>query len=81
MTEDEIVRYHHQLNGFEFEQAPGVGDGREGLVCCSPWGRKEVCDLFSLTEYLLHDGCFYTFNFETSSLRMAVSSPLKQIER
>ena len=42
MTEHEIVRYHHRLNGTEFEQAPGVGDGQEGLVCCSPWGRKEV---------------------------------------
>ena len=54
--------------------------GRPGMLW-SHEGRKEVCDLFSLTEYLLHDGCFYTFNFETSSLRMAVSSPLKQIER
>ena len=33
---------HHRLNGHEFEQAPGVGDGQGGLVCCSPWGRKEV---------------------------------------
>ena len=41
MTEDEMVGWHHRLNGHEFEQAPGVGDGREGLTCCSPWGRKE----------------------------------------
>ena len=34
--QDEMVRWHHQLNGREFEQAPGVGDGQEGLVCCSP---------------------------------------------
>ena len=40
-TEDEMVGWHHQLDGHEFEQAPGVGDGRESLVCCSPWGRKE----------------------------------------
>ena len=32
----------HQLNGHEFEQTPGVGDGQGGLVCCSPWGRKEL---------------------------------------
>ena len=32
----------HQLNGHEFEQAPGVGDGQESLVCCSPWGHKEL---------------------------------------
>ena len=39
--EDEIVGWHHQLNGHEFEQALGVGDGRGSLVCCSPWGCKE----------------------------------------
>ena len=41
MTEDEMVGWHHQLNGHVSEQAPGVGDGQGGLVCCSPWGRKE----------------------------------------
>jgi len=41
MTEDEMVGWHHQFNGFEFEQAPGVGDGQGSLVCCSPWGCKE----------------------------------------
>ena len=40
-TEDEMVGWHHRLNGHEFEPAPGVGDGQEGLACCSPWGRKE----------------------------------------
>ena len=42
MTEDEVVGWHHRLDGHEFEQAPGVGDGHGGLACCSPWGRKEV---------------------------------------
>ena len=42
MTEDEMVGLHHWLNGHEFEQAPGVGDGQESLACCSPWGRKEL---------------------------------------
>ena len=41
-TEDEMVGWHHQLNGHEFEQASGVGDGQGGLVCCSPWGHKEL---------------------------------------
>ena len=41
MTEDETVGWHHWLNGHEFEQAPGVGDGQGGLVCCSSWCRKE----------------------------------------
>ena len=40
-TEDEMVGWHHRLNGHEFEQAPGVGDGQGSLACCSPWGRKE----------------------------------------
>ena len=41
MTEDEMVGWHHQLNGHEFEQAPGVADGQGGLACSSPWGRRE----------------------------------------
>ena len=42
MIEDEMVGWYHQLNGDEFEQALGVGDGQGSLVCCSPWGRKEL---------------------------------------
>ena len=41
MTEDEMVGWHHQLDGHEFVHAPGVGDGQGSLVCGSPWGRKE----------------------------------------
>ena len=40
-TEDEMVDWHHWLDGHEFEQALGVGDGQESLACCSPWGHKE----------------------------------------
>ena len=40
-TKGEMVGWHHQLDGHEFEQAPGVGDEQGSLVCCSPWGRKE----------------------------------------
>ena len=36
MTEDEMVGWHHWLDGHEFEQAPGVGDGQGSLACCSP---------------------------------------------
>ena len=42
MTEDEMVGLHHQLDGHEFEQAPGVGDGLGSLVCYSPCGWKEL---------------------------------------
>ena len=41
MTEDEMVGWHHQLVGHEFEQALRVGDGQGSLTCCSPWGCKE----------------------------------------
>ena len=41
MTEDEVVVWHHRLNGHEFEQAPGDGEGQGSLACCSLWGRKE----------------------------------------
>ena len=41
MTEDEMVGWHHQLNGREFKWTLGVGDGQGGLACCGPRGRKE----------------------------------------
>ena len=52
MTEDEMVGWHHWLNGHEFGQAPGVGDGQGGLVCCSPWGCKDsdTTELLNWTE-------------------------------
>ena len=40
-TEDEMVGWHHRLNGHEFGETLGVGDGQGGLVCCGPWGHKE----------------------------------------
>ena len=42
MTEDEMVEWHHQLNGHGFGWTPGVGDGQRGLACCGLWGRKEL---------------------------------------
>ena len=48
MTEDEIIGWHHWLNGHEFEQAPGVGDGQGSLLCCRLWGCKEL----DMTEWL-----------------------------
>jgi len=48
MTEDEMVQWYHQLNGYEFEHAPGVGDRQGSLVCCIPWGHKES----DITEWL-----------------------------
>ena len=42
--EDEMVGWHHRLDGVEFEQAPGVGEGQGSLACCSPWGCKELTE-------------------------------------
>ena len=50
--QDKIVGWHHRLNGYEFEQAPGDGEGQESLVCCSPWGHKEL----DTTEQLNYPG-------------------------
>ena len=47
-TEDEMVGWHHWLNGHEFEWTPGVRDGQGGLACCNSWGRKES----DMTEWL-----------------------------
>ena len=58
MTEDEMVGWHHWLNGHKFEQTPGVGDGQGGLVCCSPWGREEsdTTEWLNWTELMLDLG-------------------------
>ena len=48
MTEDEMAGWHHRLNKHKFEQVLGVGGGRGSLVCCSPWGHKEL----DMTEQL-----------------------------
>jgi len=54
MTEDEMVGWHHRLDGHEFEQAPRAGDGQGSLVCCSPWGCKEL----DTREQLNNNNCF-----------------------
>ena len=91
-TEDEMVGWCHWLNGHEFEQAPGVGDGEGGLACCSPRDHKEL----DVTEWLNwtglmhdHDGlyingykvvCFHTKEFSLVGpwpLHLILSSPKK----
>ena len=53
--EDEMVGWHHRLDGHAFEQAPGAGDGQGGLACCSPWGCKEsdLAEPLNRTEWKL----------------------------
>jgi len=61
MTEDEMVGWHHWLDGHEFEKALGVGDRQESLVCCNPWGCKEpnVSATSDWTELITSKGWLY----------------------
>ena len=53
MTEDEMVGWHHWLDGHKFEQSPGEGYGQGGLACCSPWSCKESDIMSDWTELIL----------------------------
>ena len=54
MTEDEMVEWHHCLNGHEFEQGLGVDDGQGIMACCTTWGRKESDMTEQLNNTYLH---------------------------
>ena len=60
MIEDEMVGWHHRLNGHEFEQSLRAGDGQGSLACCSPCGHKESEGLevkvFSSVTFHMHQG-------------------------
>ena len=57
MTEEEMVGWHHQLDGHEFEQALGVSDVQRSLWCCSQWGHKESDTTEQLNNNRIDDGC------------------------
>ena len=61
-----MVGWHHQLNGHEFEQVPGVGDGQGILVCCSPWGHKELDMTEKWTRWRLESVglCYMTSTYQ-----------------
>ena len=73
MTEDEIVGWHHQLNGHEFERVLGHGEGQESLECCSPQGCKEL-DTTELLNNITSVIFLFSQVFETI-LRDLPSSP------
>ena len=56
MADNEMVGWHHQLNGHEFEQTPGDGERQGSLACCSPWGRKELDTTERLDTSLTTEG-------------------------
>ena len=69
MIEDEMVRWHHQFSGHEFEQAPGVGDGQRSLTCHNSWDHKDLDTLSELNQML---GCWGIF-WHLSIWHLAVS--------
>ena len=68
MTEDEMVGWHHQLNGHEFQQAPVDSEGQESMACCSVWGHRVGHDL--ATEEQQSDGLFLVRSSAESSGRL-----------
>ena len=78
MIEDEIVGWHHWLDGYEFEEAPGVGDGQGGLVCCSPWCSKESRHNWATElNWKSLSGLSHTLGFGWKWSRSVVSNSLR----
>ena len=57
MAEDEMVGWHHRLDGHEFEQAPGDSEGQGSLVCCSPWSCKESDTTLATEQQIIPNFC------------------------
>ena len=69
MTEDEMLGWYHWLDGHEFEQAPGDGDGQGSLACCGPWGCKEL-NTAELSDWSLWANFYFATNcFKTQLLK------------
>ena len=66
-TEDELVGWHHQLNGHEFEQTLGDGEGQGGLTCCSPWSHKESDKTYPLNNDWTRLSSLLLFHRDTMS--------------
>ena len=58
MTEDEMVGWHHQLNGHEFEQTPGNGEEQGSLVCFNPWGCKDTDWVKIFANHISNNGLY-----------------------
>ena len=74
MTEDDMVGWHHWLNGCKSEWTPGVGDGQGGLACCNSWGRKEsdMTERLNWTELKLHSSSAFFFKLLQIFLKIII---------
>ena len=77
MTEDEMARWHHWLDGRESEWNPGVCDGQGSLACCDSWGHKEL----DTTERLIWSGLILTYRFNVIFIKIPMKcfTKLEQI--
>ena len=78
VTEDEMVGWHHWLNGHEFEWTPGAGDEQGGLACCSPWSHKEsdTTEQLTLSLHFFTIGIFvhlYPWQYELRANNFAIN--------
>ena len=85
VAEDEKAGWHHQLNGYEFGQTPGVGDGQGSLAWCSPWGHKELdtTERLNWTEHIQRVPtlplCCLWFNFCSTIAQLPVQRETPQV--
>ena len=79
-TENEMVRWHHQLNGHGFGWTPGVGDEQGGLVCCDSWGHKEsdTTERLNWTEYSIKKNAIMPFAAIWMNLKIILLSEVSQ---
>ena len=81
-TENEMVGWHQQLDGHEFEQGPGVGDGLGSLTCCSPWGKNMLSERnYKTTERvkMIFSYLFIFFNVSRSSQKRSEVKLLSRV--
>ena len=82
-TEDEMVGWHHQLDGHGFGWTPGVGDGQGGRACCNSWGRKEsdTTEWLNWTELIVDFKCSVIFRHTSKWFRLSIYLPIYRERR
>ena len=79
--QDEMAGWHHQLDGYEFEWTPVVGDGQGGLACCDSWGRKEsdTTEWLNWTELMQNKGPFIDFTTLSTAKLLIIKHGMSRI--